>query len=175
MKFAAENVGVTDVRHLSKDDPPLLEQLASFRLAAQQFNADKGLKINFVLGKLNENEKKLHELLDKPWNTELRDVSVAVSQDAGTSKGDAEDYLFKLATPLKQKASFTCTQHNCDFTVSNHVVFKRHLKAKHGIITKVDAPRVTCMLPHQQRGTRVIDRHTMDQICSHLSQVGILA
>ena len=173
LKLASVNLGITDVRHLDETAPPLLDQIKMFCLSAKEFNRDKGLIISFVLGKLDENCERLRLLLSKPWNADLKadPVDIVKSDEDDEDEATGGDYCFKLATPLKQKASFSCD--HCKYTVSNHVVFKRHLKAKHGISVKVDAPKVTCLLPHSQTGTRVIDHHTMDQICSHLKEVGL--
>lgn len=170
LKLASVNLGVADVRHLNDKAPPLLDQIKSFCLSSQEFNQDKGLKIHFLLGKLAENRERLDILLAKPWNAKLTGDCVDIIKSDEEEGDEADgDYLFKLATPLKVKASFSCE--HCTYTVSNHVVFKRHLRAKHGVTMRVEAPRVTCMLPHQQTGTRVIGTHTMDQICSHLREV----
>lgn len=169
--LAAANLGTVDIRHLDKEGLPLQDQIQSFLSSALKFSEDKHLKISFLLGKIKENGEKLDELLNKPWNLQLRaDDIIPVDKKTAVSGGDK--HIFKLATPLKEKASFSCE--DCPYSVSNHVVFKRHVKAKHGKVVRVDAPRVTCMLPHQQGGTRVTDRHTMDQICSHLRQVCFL-
>ena len=167
--LAAANLGSVDVRHLNKEGLPLLDQIQAFLSSALGFNEDKQLKINFLLGKIKENGKKLDELLNKPWNCALADGDITLVTDQKKTDGGGNKHIFKLATPLKDKASFSCE--DCPYSVSNHVVFKRHVKAKHGKIIKVEAPKVTCKLPHQQGGTRVTDRHTMDQICSHLKQV----
>ena len=165
--LSTANLGAVDIRHLDKDGLSLQDQIQSFLSSAVSFSEDKQqLKINFLLGKIKENSKKLDELLSKPWNCELRDAGIIEKK---IEVGGGDEHIFKLATPLKEKASCSCE--DCSYSVSNHVVFKRHVKAKHGKIIKVDAPKVTCMLPHRQGGTRVTDRHTMDQICSHLKQV----
>ena len=164
-------MGTVDIRHLDKEALPLQGQIQSFLASALRFSEDKHLKISFLLGKIKENGEKLDELLNKPWNLQLRgDNIILVDKKAAVGGGD--NYIFYLASPLKEKASFTCE--DCPYTVSNHVVLKRHYKAKHGKVVKVDAPKVTCRLPHQQGGTRVTDRHTMDQICTHLKQVCFL-
>ena len=163
-------MGRTDIRHLDKNGPSLQDQIQSFLSSAVSFSKDKQqLKINFLLGKIRENAKRLDELLNKPWNCELKNDAI-IEKKKEVRGGD--DYIFKPATPLKEKASFSCE--DCDYSVSNHVVFKRHVKAKHGKIIKIDPPKATCMLAHQQGGTRVTARHTMDQICSHFKQVCFL-
>ena len=145
--------------------------MLSFHSAAQIFTADKDLKVSFLLRKITENHQTLLDLLNKPWNSELKVEKIEAVKKDPSAPGDGE-YHFKLATPLKVKASYSCD--DCEYTVSNHVVFKRHVKAKHDKIVKVNAPKVTCMLPHPQRGTRVSNQHTMDQIGAHLKQVGSL-
>ena len=169
--LAAANLGTVDIRHLDKEGLPLQGQIQSFLASALQFSQDKHLKISFLLGKIKENGEKLDELLNKPWNLQLRATDI-IPVDKKTAVVGGDNYIFYLASPLKEKASFSCE--DCPYSVSNHVVFKRHVKAKHGKVIKVDAPKVICRLPHKQGGTRVTDRHTMDQICTHLKQVCFL-
>ena len=172
LNLASANLGISDVRHLQKDSLGVLDEMLSFHSAAQKLTAEKDLKISFFLRKIAENHRSLSELLSKPWNSGLKIEHVEVIKKVPAVHWGST-YQFKLATPLKDKASFLCEEEGCTYTVTNHVVFKRHVKNKHGKVIKVDAPKVTCMMPHQQRGTRVSNQHTMDQICTHLKQVGL--
>ena len=170
LNSASANLGISDIRHLQKNSPNLLDQMLHFHTAAQTLTADKGLKVGFFLRKIEENRQTLLGLLNKPWNSELKVEETAVTKnDPPTLRGS--EYYFRIATPLKEKSSFSCD--DCEYTVTNHVVFKRHVKKKHNKVTKVTVPKVTCMLPHPQRGTRVSNQHTMDQIGTHLKLVGI--
>ena len=147
LKLASSNLGLADVRHLKKNGSSLLDQMQSFHMEALQITENTDIKISFLLKKIKDNIQTLKELLDKPWNSDL-EVKEIAQDDQSTSDGG---YHFKLATPLKEKTSYTCE--DCSYQVTNHVVFKRHVKSKHGKVIKVDAPKVTCRLPHPQRGT----------------------
>ena len=159
------------MRHLQNDRPGLLDQMLSFHSAAQKLTADQDLKASFFLRKIEENHQTLSQLLNKPWNSELKVENIQVIKKDVEHGGVG--YQFKLASPLKERATFSCEEENCQYTVSNYVVFKRHMKSKHDKVVRVDAPKVTCMLPHPQRGTRVSSKHTMDQICTHLKMVSL--
>ena len=166
LNLASANLGISDVRQLQKNGPSLLDQMLSFHTAAQKLTADSGIPVGFLLRKIEENRQTLLELLNKPWNSELKDEVTNAKNDPIKSSG----YQFKLAEPLEIKSSYSCD--DCEYTVSNHVVFKRHVKKKHGKNATINVPKVTCMLDHPQRGTRVSNQHTMDQIGTHLKLVG---
>ena len=162
VKEAVAEIGVRDIRN------PLLEEISSFHTSAQTFDLNNnGSRSQFALRTITKNLNKLAVLLNKPWNA---DIGGANKED-GSSSNETDDnkYIFKLATPLKKKPKFNCE--DCSKTFSNYKVFKSHLKSKHDKNPSVDAPKVTCLLPHNQRGSRVIDKHPMDQISSHLLKV----
>ena len=145
--------------------------------------------MTFVLKMISKNRDKLRSCLDTPRNASVslgdgEEVGAVGSSEVVVKEGDAGveteenltnnakgSYTFKLATPLKEKQSFSCQEPGCSYTVSNYRVFKDHMKKKHQKAASVDAPKVTCLLPHQ-RGTRVNIRHPMDYICTHLKKVG---
>ena len=145
--------------------------------------------MTFIFKMVSKNRDKLTSYLSKPSGDDVGKgdaggASVVVKGGASAADGvqaaavEADknpseakgSYTFKLATPLKQKPSFSCQEPGCSYTVSNHRVFKEHMKKKHQKEVSVDAPKVTCLLPHQ-RGTRVKIRHPMDYICTHLKKV----
>ena len=154
--------------------------------SAKKFALENDKKMGFVFKMILKNCDKLNNLLDKPWNSslvtgdsEVGNVNAAddeVCATASASDGAAEknkpeaSYTFKLATPLKEKPSFSCQEIECSYTVSNYRVYKDHMKKKHGKPVTIDVPKVKCLLPHQ-RGTRVNTRHPMDYICTHLKTV----
>ena len=72
LNLASANLGISDVRHLQKDSPGVLDEMLSFHSAAQKLTAEKDLKISFFLRKIAENHRSLSELLSKPWNSGLK-------------------------------------------------------------------------------------------------------
>ena len=163
VKGAVAEIGMKDLRN------PLLEEIHSFHTTAQTFDLNNnGSRSQFALRTITKNLNKLAVLLNKPWNA---DIAGANNTDGRNEEAKDNKYIFKLATPLKQKPKFNCEEENCNKTFSNYKVFKSHLQSKHNKTPSVDAPKVTCLLPHNQRGTRVSDKHPMDQISSHLLKV----
>ena len=161
VKGAVAEIGMKDLRN------PLLEEIHSFHTTAQTFDLNNnGSRSQFALRTITKNLNKLAVLLNKPWNADISGANKIV----GSNEESIDNkYIFKLATPLKKKPKFNCE--DCSKTFSNYKVFKSHLKSKHDKNPSFDAPKVTCLLPHNQRGTRVIDKHPMDQISSHLLKV----
>ena len=165
VKGAVAELGMKDLRN------PLLEEIHSFHTTAQTFDLNNnGSRSQFVLRTITKNLNKVVVLLNKPWNADIG-VGGANNTDGRNEEAKDNKYIFKLATPLKQKPKFNCEEADCNKTFSNYKVFKSHLRSKHNKTPSVDAPKVTCLLPHNQRGSRVIDKHPMDQISSHLLKV----
>ena len=168
----------------------MLEQVATFVEAVEKFALENKIKMTFVLKMILKSHDKLKMYLDKLWNSEggrvgAVDAAQACATETGAAEASAvaavleaeknptgveESYTFKLATPLKEKPSFSCQEQGCSYTVSNYRVFKDHMKKKHQMGVSVEVPKVQCLLPHQ-RGTRVNTRHPMDYICTHLKKV----
>ena len=164
VKGAVAELGMKDLRN------PLLEEIHSFHTTAQTFDLNNnGSRSQFVLRTITKNLNKVVVLLNKPWNADIGGANTANRIDGSNEESNDNKYIFKLATPLKKKPKFNCE--DCSKTFSNYKVFKSHLKSKHDKNPSFDAPKVTCLLPHNQRGTRVIDKHPMDQISSHLLKV----
>ena len=200
MNLAFSNIGIQDIRQLNTDRPPLLEQIQTFLESAEKHASENKRNATFVLKMLKKNHLKLGRLLNDVWNVALnaentgvpvegvphRGGSVSVTEGAGGGEEDEasnEDnsdqvdegkYVFRKATPLKEKSSFSCKEVDCTYTVSNFRVFKSHMKQKHQKGVQIEPPKVTCLLPHDQRGTRVNDRHTMEYMCTHLKEVSQL-
>ena len=186
VSLAISSIGLRDIRHLNKDQPPLLEQINSFLKDAGNHARENGLNMTFIFKMITKNCDKLTSLLEKPWNLALESVnnSDGGARAQGDNVGEASagpslkptdgSYTFNLATPLKEpKPNYSCTEENCSYSVSNFRVFKSHMKVKHGKGVTAEAPKVRCLLPHQ-RGTRANDRHPMDYICTHLKTVSII-
>ena len=168
----------------------MLGKITSFLQSAEKFAVEHELKMTFVFKMISKNRDKLKSYFseasrDDDGKVDAGGASVVVKDGASAAVGvqvatvEADknqsetkgSYTFKLATPLKEKSSFSCQEPGCSYTVSNFRVFKEHVKKKHQKAVSVDAPKVTCLLPHQ-RGTRVNIRHPMDYICTHLKKVG---
>ena len=143
----------------------LMDRVQSFHTAALEFDLnDNGSRRQFVLRSITRNHQKVSQLLNKPWNV---DISPAGAINDETKESEPE-FIFKLASPLKERANYSCS--DCGKTFSNWKMYKKHVKTKHDKVVEGQGPRVTCLLPHQ-RGTRVTDKHPMDQIASHLASV----
>ena len=108
----------------------------------------------------------LEKMINAAWNTSLGQESVKEANEAG-------DWIFHKPSPLKNKTEFKCLAAGCGLVFSDGRAFKRHLRTKnHGDPKDVVLPLVTCRLPHS-KGTRVKDKHTMDQIGTHLYNVSL--
>ena len=186
MRLAISTIGARDIRHLNKDCPPLLEQINSFLEDAKNHAEKNGLKMTFIFKMIKKSCDKLKSDLEKPWNSTLESINKSDSEGGARDKGDNAGeasasagpslkptdgfHIFKVATPLKEKPNFTCTEENCTYSVTNFRVFKSHMKIKHSKGATAEKPKVRCLLPHQ-RGTRANDRHPMDYICTHFFKV----
>ena len=140
----------------------LMDQVQSFHTAALEFDLNEnGSRRQFVLRSITRNHQKVSQLLNKPWNV---DISLApVVNDVSDAT-----FTFRLASPLKERANYSCS--DCGKPFSNWKMYKNHTKKKHDKVVDGQGPKVTCLLPHG-RGTRVTDKHPMDQIASHLASV----
>ena len=137
-----------------------MDKIVAFHTAALEFDLNEnGSRRQFVIRSITRNHQKVTGLLNKPWNVDL-------SKTAAADTNSNPDITFRLATPLKQREVYSCS--DCGKVFSNWKIFKGHVKKKHEKIVDGEGPKVTCLLPHQ-RGTRVTDRHPMDQICSHFA------
>lgn len=163
----------------------MLEQIVTFIKSSEKFALENDKKMAFIFKMILKKCDKLNNLLDMSWNSslvtgdsEVGDVSedevgaAASAADGGAdeNKNNEGSYTFKLATPLKERPSFSCQETGCSYTVSNYRIFKDHMRKKHFKGVSHDLPKVTCLLPHK-RGTRVNTRHPMDYICTHLRTV----
>ena len=177
LKDAIKLLGIQDVRNLGGTES-LLDQIKSFHTAALEFDLNKnGSRRQFVLRSITRNHRKLGQELEKPWNTNLTSERVDQVREKSTEvekelMGSGGQFVFRLATPRKEKASFTCS--DCSANFSSWRVYKNHVKKKHSKAVEGQGPKVTCLLPHG-RGTRVTNKHSMDQICSHLQSVHKIA
>ena len=161
IKSAINNIGIKDVRKIdtAAGSESLMDKIQAFHTAALEFDLNEnGLRRQFVIRSITRNHQKVTQLLNKPWNVDL-------SQTAAADNTSGRSITFRLATPLKQREIYSCS--DCGKVFSNWKIFKGHVKKKHDKIVDGEGPKVTCLLPHK-RGTRVTDRHPMDQICSHL-------
>ena len=175
LKDAVQNLGVIDVRYIGGGES-VLDQIKSFHTAALQFDLNEnGSRRQFVLRSITRFHRQLTQDLAKPWNVSLasRGEKLTVeTQGSGSASGSNDKIKFRLATPLKEKTSFTCS--DCGTNFSSWRGYKNHVKKKHNKVVEGQGPKVTCLLPHG-RGTRVTDKHSMDQICSHLLLVHKIA
>ena len=167
IKSAINNLGTKDVRNIGEkaDTGSLMDQVQSFHTAALEFDLNEnGSRRQFVLRSITRNHQKVSQLLNKPWNVDIASAG-AVNDETEVME---PNLIFKLASPLKERTSYSCS--DCGKTFSNWKMYKGHVKKKHDKVVEGQGPKVTCLLPHN-RGTRVVDKHPMDQIASHIASV----
>ena len=178
LKRARDNIGIRDIRNLDSETTPLLERIKQFINSLLEFSEANGSNCSFFIKMIGKQYDQLCVLLLKSWNTDLLNApdNIEALDKNNTERKDEEKddsrskpgYVFKLATPLKQKTTYQCSE--CPASFTNGVVYKRHAKKKHELDVKVDLPKVKCLLTHQ-RGSRAKDSHPMNQICTHLKDV----
>ena len=165
---------------MDSETTPLLDRIKQFVNSLQEFSEANGSNCSFFIKMIGKQYDQLCVLLLKSWNTKLLNAPETVEAEnvdkSNTERKDEEEddsrskpgYVFKLATPLKQKTTYLCSE--CPASFTNGVVYKRHAKKKHEMDVKVELPKVKCLLSHQ-RGSRAKDSHPMNQICTHLKDV----
>ena len=166
IKGAINHLGIKDVRYIEGEagieSDSLMDQIQSFHTAALEFDLNEnGSRRQFVLRSITRNHQKVSQLLNKPWNVGISPAPVVNDVSDAT-------FTFRLASPLKERANYSCS--DCGKPFSNWKMYKNHKKKKHDKVVDGHGPKVTCLLPHG-RGTRVTDKHPMDQITSHLASV----
>ena len=157
-----KDLGERDVRKI--EDKDIIKEIQEVLAEVKEYDDSKnGSKCHGVLRIGLKQTELLEKMLSERWNKNLGEI---VKETCET-----EDWKFHKASPLKSKSVFECEAPGCNAVYSNGMAYKKHLRSKnHGDPKQVVLPMVTCRLPHS-KGTRAKEKHTMDQIGTHLYNV----
>ena len=162
MEEVKDELGERDVREVQNKD--VIGEIKTVLAEVKEFDDANGSNSHGVLKISLKKTEELEKMLNEAWNTNLGSESL---------KESVGDWIFHKPSPMKNKVEYSCSAPGCGSTFTDGRAFRRHLRTKdHGDPKDVVLPMVTCRLPHS-KGTRAKDKHTMDQIGSHLYSVSL--
>ena len=161
LEWALENVGRYDIR--AKDGKNLIEELNQFVESSASFDIESNeASLKGYIQMTKKYTSLLEENMKLDWN-----VKLGKEEEPTEVINHQGNWIFCLASPLKEeKKKYDCEGEGCDKSYNNAKYYQGHLKKEHGIIKKIEPPRVTCRMKHS-RPTPPI---AFDQIGSHLSR-----
>ena len=161
-----DGLGMRDVRETRGRN--IIEEIKTVLVEVKEFDDEKNeSKSHGVLKIRFKKAEELEKMISALWNTSLSLENVSEAND------NDGDWVFHKPSPLKNKTEYKCQADGCGSVYTNGTAFKRHLRAKnHGDPKDVEIPTVTCRLNHT-KGTRFKEKHTMDQIGTHLYNVSL--
>ena len=172
-----------DVRNLEGEG--ILAALEGFYNEATLYDTNENnSKAKGLLSMMMKIVKQFTVKLNSQWNVGLPradadrvpDPGEGSSSSASTRRGegDIDKPTWKSGTQEFYRVEYEKKEYSCDDcnkVFSNAQSYKRHSKASHNKAVKPEEPKILCRLPHTKKGTRVVDRHTADQLNSHLCAV----